>query len=131
MALLEESLALYKELGDRSGVAFTMSNIGHAVLHLLDHHERMMSLREEVEALRSDPLDKRTTAHLLQFLGFAAASEMDFEQMEARLVESLALFRELEDIRGIAVWLPSLGYVSLSRDDSERAAALFEEGLLL
>ena len=131
MALLEEGLTLYKELGDRSGVASAISNLGHAVLHL-GQRERMLSLREEVEELLSEPLDKRTTAHLLQFLGFAALSEMDFEQMESpRLEEALALFRESGDTRGVAICLPSLGMISLSQRDSERAADLFEEGLHL
>jgi predicted ATPase/DNA-binding SARP family transcriptional activator/DNA-binding CsgD family transcriptional regulator len=131
MALLEESLTLYKELGDRSGVAAAISNLGHAVLHL-GERERMLSLREEVEALLPEPLDKRTAAHLLQFLGFAALSEMDFEQMESpRLEEALALFRESGDIRGVAICLPSLGMISLSQGDPERAAALFEESLVL
>ncbi len=130
MALLEEGLALYKELGDRSGVALSISNLGHAVVHHGDR-ERVVSLREEVEALLSEPLDRRVTAHLLLFLGFAAASEGDFEQMIVRQEEALALFRELGDIRNVATCLPSIGMAVLAQGGSERAAALFEEGLLL
>jgi DNA-binding CsgD family transcriptional regulator len=130
MALLEESLALYKELGDRSGMASSMSSLGHAVVHV-GKRERMLSLREEVELLLSGPLDRWETAHLLLFLGLAAGSEDDFEQMRARVEEALALFRGLEDIRGIAMCLPILGYSALALDDPDRAAALFEEGLHL
>jgi predicted ATPase/DNA-binding SARP family transcriptional activator/DNA-binding CsgD family transcriptional regulator len=130
MALLEESLAIYKELKDRSGVASSMSNLGHAVLHL-GQRERMMSLREEVEALLSEPMDKRMTAHLLAFLGFAAASEGDVEQLRVRQEEALALFREVGDIRSIAMCLLTLGWIALPQGDGERAAVLFEEGLLL
>jgi DNA-binding CsgD family transcriptional regulator len=130
MVLLEEGLALYKELGDRSGVASSMSNLGHAMVHV-GNRERMMSLREEVETLLSEPLDRRVRAHLLLFLGLAAASEMDFEQMKVRLEEALALFREVGDIRGVAMCLPILGYNALAQDDPERAATLFEEGLHL
>jgi len=130
MALLEEGLALYKELGDRSGVASSMSNLGHAMVHLRQR-ERMLSLREEAEALLLEPLDKRVRAHLLHFLGFAAASELDLEQMEARLEEALALFRDLGDVRSVAMCLIALGLIPLSQGNSERAAALFEESLLL
>jgi len=130
IALLEESLALYKGLNDRSGVASSMGNLGHAAIHL-GPPERMMSLREEAEALVSEPLDRWVRAHLLVFLGFAAGSELDFEQMKVRLEEGLALFRELGDIRSVAQCLPSIGMVVLAEGDSERAAALFEEGLLL
>jgi tetratricopeptide (TPR) repeat protein len=130
MTLLEESLALYKELGDKSGMAFSISNLGHAVVHV-GNRERMLSLREEVEALLSEPLDRRVRAHLLLFLGLAAASEMDFEQMRVQMEEALALFRELDDIRGVATCGTILGYNALAQDDSERAAVLFEEGLHL
>jgi predicted ATPase/DNA-binding SARP family transcriptional activator/DNA-binding CsgD family transcriptional regulator len=133
MALLEEGLALYKELGDRSGASYAISNLGHAVLHLGDP-ERLISLREEVEALLSEPPeeDRRVRAHLLQFLGFAAYTGGDLAQMGSpQLEEALALFRESGDLRGIATCLPFLGMISLSQRDSQRAAALFEEGLLL
>ena len=129
MVLLEESLALYEELGDRSGMASSMSNLGHAVVHM-GNRERMLSLREEAEALLSEPLDRRETANLLLFLDLSA-SELDFEPMGARIEEALALFRELGDIRGVAECLPILGHNVLARDDPERAAALFEEGLRL
>jgi len=138
MGLLEEGLALYKELGDRSGVAFSMSNLGHAVAHL-GQRERMISLREEVEALLSEPLedqrgtleDKRETAHLLQFLGIAAWGEGVFEQAKVWHEDALALFREVGDVRSVATCLSSIGMMVLAEGDSERAAALFEEGLLL
>ena len=55
------------------------------------HTLQLMSLREEVETLLSEPLDRRVIAHLLQFLAFAAGSEMDLKQMKVRLEEVLAL----------------------------------------
>jgi predicted ATPase/DNA-binding SARP family transcriptional activator/DNA-binding CsgD family transcriptional regulator len=131
MALLEESLALYKELGDLSGAALSISNLGHAIVHSGDR-ARMVLLRDEVEALLSEPLDKRVRAHLLHFLGFAAGVEEDFEQMRVRIEESLALLRELGDVRNIASHLPILGMVVLIHGkDFERASELFEEGLTL
>ena len=33
IAILEEAVALYKELGDLSGTAFALGNLGYAVLH--------------------------------------------------------------------------------------------------
>jgi predicted ATPase/DNA-binding SARP family transcriptional activator/DNA-binding CsgD family transcriptional regulator len=130
MVLLEESLALYKKLGDRSGMASAMSSLGHAVVQL-DNRERMLSLREEAQALLSEPLDRWERAHLLVFMGLATGTEFDFVTMKAQVDEALALFRELEDIRGIATCLPILGYVALAQDDPERAATRFEEGLHL
>jgi predicted ATPase/DNA-binding SARP family transcriptional activator/DNA-binding CsgD family transcriptional regulator len=130
MVLLEESLALYKELGDRSGVASSMSSLGHAVVHV-GNRERMLSLREEAEAMLSEPLDRWESAHLLLFLGLAAGSELDHETMGARTAEALVLFREVEDSWGVAMCLPILGYCRLAQHDPDRAAVLFEEGLHL
>jgi non-specific serine/threonine protein kinase len=131
MGLLEEGLALYKELGDRSGVASAISNLGHAIVHGGDR-ARMVSLRDEVEALLPEPQDKRVRAHLLHFLGFAAQVEEDFEQMKVRLEEALVLLRELGDVRNIATHLSILGMVVLIHHrDFERASKLFEEGLIL
>ncbi|MGH3086497.1 MAG: response regulator [Rubrobacteraceae bacterium] len=130
MALLDESLALYKELGDRSGTAIAISHLGHAVAHLEDH-ERIRTLREEAEALLTEPLDKRGAAHLLLFLGIVAQSERDHEQVIVRMEEALALFREFGDLRGAAMSLTTLGMDALERKDAARAAEAFTEDLRL
>jgi predicted ATPase/DNA-binding SARP family transcriptional activator/DNA-binding CsgD family transcriptional regulator len=129
VALLEESLALSKDLGDKTGMAISISNLGHAVAY--PGHERMRTLREEAEALLREPLDRRAAAYLLLFLGIAAETERDHEQVTLRIEEGLALFRELGDIRGAAMCLTVAGVDALHRGDSGRAAALFEEDLQL
>ena len=47
----------------------------------------------------------------------------------ARHEESLALRRELRDVRGVAASLTNLGNIALDLGDLERAARLYEEGL--
>ena len=130
MAFLEEALDLYKELGDRSGAAHSIGNLGHAVVHFGDL-ERITSLREEVEMLLAGPLEVRARANLLFFLAYAAATEMDFGQMEVWLGEALSLYREAQDARNVATCLASLGMIYLLRGDHDRAAPPFEESLLL
>ncbi|HSK84708.1 MAG TPA: BTAD domain-containing putative transcriptional regulator [Rubrobacter sp.] len=130
IALLEEGLTLSRELEDESGLAFSISNLGHAVAHSGDH-DRLAMLREEADALLREPLDQRARAHLLLFLGVAAMSEGDREQVAARTGEALAMFRELGDIRHVAMSLGVAGVSALEQGDSERAAVLFEEDLRL
>ena len=72
IALLEEGLALFRELGDRRGVATSLVNLGFAALHLGDK-ERATVLRQEVEALQREPLDRFTLAWLTTFLGLSAS----------------------------------------------------------
>jgi non-specific serine/threonine protein kinase len=58
-----------------------------------------------------------------------ALNEGDRERSVALANESLALNRELEDLRGIAMCLTILGVIALERNDPARAAALYEEDL--
>ena len=130
VALLEESLALYKELGDRSGAAMAISHLGHTATHLADR-ERLTELRDDAEALLRGPLDRRTSGHLLLFLGIAAQADRDREQVTVRVEESMALLWEQGDLRGVAQCLTTLGIDALEQSDSERAAEAFEEDLRL
>ena len=70
-ALLEVSLALFKELGDKAGIASALANLGQAA-GLYGDIGRVSALREEAEALRREPLDPRAILKLLQFLGAAS-----------------------------------------------------------
>jgi predicted ATPase/DNA-binding SARP family transcriptional activator/DNA-binding CsgD family transcriptional regulator len=130
IAMLEESLVLFKELGDRAGMATSLTNLGFAVAHSGDSR-RVAAMREEAEALRREPLEKHTLAHLLHFLAMAALDAGDLEQALALPAQSLRLHRELEDIRGTAMSLTALGMITLEADETERAEGFFVEGLKL
>jgi predicted ATPase/DNA-binding SARP family transcriptional activator/DNA-binding CsgD family transcriptional regulator len=130
IAMLEESLALFKELGDKPGMATSLTNLGFAVAHLGDSR-RVAAMREEAEALRREPLDRRTLAHLLHFLTLAALDAGDLEQALCGQRESLTLHRELGDIRGIAISLTALGMTMLKAGEPERAKEFFAESLNL
>jgi predicted ATPase/DNA-binding CsgD family transcriptional regulator len=127
-SLLEEALALFRELGDKRGVATSLVNLGFAALHLGDK-ERADVLRQEVEALRKEPPDRWTLAWLTTFLGLAAFYEGDYERSGALARESLAIYRELGDKRGVSLCHIDLGFIELVRGDHEPAAALLEEAL--
>jgi predicted ATPase/DNA-binding SARP family transcriptional activator/DNA-binding CsgD family transcriptional regulator len=130
IALLEEALALFRELGDRRGVAISIGNLGNALLHRGDM-ERAAVLRQEAEALRGEPLDRWTLAWLTTFLARAALYEGDYERTLALGTESLAIYRELGDKRGIAMCRIGLGLNELVWNNHERAARLLEEALRL
>ena len=128
--MLEESLALFEELRDKTGMATSLTNLGFAVAHLGDSR-RVAALREEAEALRQEPLDRRTLAHLLLFLTMAALDASDLEQALALPAESLALYRQVGDIRGTVMSLTALGMTALKAGESDRAKGLFVENLSL
>jgi non-specific serine/threonine protein kinase len=128
IALLEEALALFRELDDREGVATSLVNLGFAALHLGDR-ERATALRQEVEVLRGEPLERWTLAWLTTFLGLSALYEGDYERSGALSTESLAIYRELGDKRGVSLCHIDLGFIELVRGDHEPAATLLEESL--
>ncbi len=130
-ALLEESLALLKELGDKAGAAASLSSLGHAMLYRQGDAGRLSELREEAEALRREPLGRPATVQLLSFLALAALNEGDYERAAALTGENLALHRELGNIRGVVMHLTILGMIALLRGDHEQANALLEEDLRL
>ena len=128
IAMLEESLALSRELGDKSGAAVSLSSLGFAMAHLGDS-QRVAAMREEAEALRRESLDQRTLAHLLHFLTMAALDAGDLEQALALSAESLALYRQVGDIQGIVISLTALGMTTLEAGERERAKGFFVENL--
>jgi predicted ATPase/DNA-binding CsgD family transcriptional regulator len=130
VAMLEEGLASFKKLEDKSSVAALLADLGVALAHRCDH-ERVTALQRDAEALLPELPDRPTIALVLNFLGMAAMVDGDRDRAVARFEESLNLYRELGDTRGIAVNLISLGMTELSRNSCDRAEALLKEVLRL
>ncbi len=124
---LEHAVALQEELGDASGAAVALGNLGYAVLHG-GYHERVPAFVREGEAMMAGDLDDHARAFLRIVLACAAIEEGDLESAAAQLEDSLALCRELGDLRDASMALFILGSVELTRNDLERAAALLQEG---
>jgi predicted ATPase/DNA-binding CsgD family transcriptional regulator len=126
--MLTEARDLYTEIGDQPGMLATVHNLGHALAHHADP-ETAAVVKAEVETLLADSGDRAVAAHLAHFLGLVAVAEKDLDEMRLRLKEALAIYRELEDTRNVALCLPALGIFTLVFGDFEEAEKLFEEGL--
>jgi predicted ATPase/DNA-binding SARP family transcriptional activator len=68
-------------------------------------------------------------AQALRAAGVLALELNDYEQAEPCLRESLALYRQLGDLRGAAATLNSLGAMAFSREQYGSALSLLEESL--
>ncbi|MCA1718588.1 MAG: LuxR C-terminal-related transcriptional regulator [Actinobacteria bacterium] len=131
IAMLEEALALFKELGDQSGQAISINYLAHTT-GVLANLGRITTLREEAEALLEEPLEDRwAAAHLHLTVGMMAIVGEDYEQVVVRIEEALALFREAGDVRTCAQCLTIMGIGAVGRGDAGRAARAFEETLRL
>jgi tetratricopeptide (TPR) repeat protein len=128
IALLEESFAASKQLGNRHRIVASLWGLGNSLLQIDGDRERVDALCEEAEALRSESLDPpQAEAPLLLFLGFAELDRGNPDRMVELLEESLSMFQELGDLRGIGMCLTVMGQVALDDGNVERAASMSED----
>jgi predicted ATPase/transcriptional regulator with XRE-family HTH domain len=79
----------------------------------------------------SDAVPLQVRARACTTLGTLAWARSDYAMAEAQHAQALALYRTLDDRRGMARALVNLGAVATYQGDEERARALCEESLAL
>jgi predicted ATPase/class 3 adenylate cyclase len=130
VALLQDSLGLWRELGNRAGVATSLHNLSRVRFYQGDH-ERAVRLCEESLALHRELGDKRGVALSLNTLGVIARNRGNPTAARALLEESLGLFRVLGDPWGIGQLLNNLARVARDLGDWVWTAELCAESLAL
>jgi tetratricopeptide (TPR) repeat protein len=128
IALAETSLALYRRLGDKQGIASALSALG-GMASLQGDTARAMALDEECLRLQRELGNTRGLAIALGNLGTTMRALGDDARAETLFSESLSLFRQLGDQMAIATRLYSLATVAQKLGDYARASALYEESL--
>jgi predicted ATPase/DNA-binding CsgD family transcriptional regulator len=130
-SLLQESLALYRELEDQPGIAFALSMLG-SVAWTKGHMVAARTLTEEALAISRQVDDMERAANSLFILGLLSSSQGEYARARALFEESLALQRKLQNKRGIAHTLSQLAQVlNVSQDNQARVPSLLEECLAL
>ncbi len=129
-ALFEESLALFREVGDKWGQAMSLGNLGF-LAYLQADHAQARSLYEESLSIFRQVGDKWLIADALNVLGEVARCQDDYERAAELYEESLSLHRALGSKRGIAALLHNVGCVALYHHDRQQAAAYFTESLAM
>jgi predicted ATPase len=129
-ALYEESLAIRRELGDRSGIAGSLGNLGNVAVNQGDH-SAARALQEQSLAIYRELGDRFGTANTLNNLGVVALNQGDYPAARALHEESLAISRELGNRHSIALSLSNVGHVALDQGDYPAARALLEESLAI
>ena len=128
VALLANSLALWRDLGDARGVAGALLLLGFAELNQGDR-ERAVRLLEEAAARFEALGDRNGVAMARLELGNAAVEGGNGVQGEALLEEALALFRQVGNHYGVAGTLIMLAWAAEDRGDPKGAAARYRESL--
>jgi tetratricopeptide (TPR) repeat protein len=129
-ACFEQSLALYRALGDRSGVALSLHRVAIMVERQGDY-ARATLLQEESLALCREVGDREGIATALDQLAWVAYLRGDYKRATALYEESMALHREAGTLSGVAYCLNGLACVAEREGEYARAAAIQEEALAL
>jgi predicted ATPase/class 3 adenylate cyclase/transcriptional regulator with XRE-family HTH domain len=129
-AMYEESLAIFRELGDKKGIAQSLDGLGIIAYDQGDHVSGRSQMEESL-AIRRELGDKKGIAQSLNNLGNAAQYQGDYASARSLQEESLAIERELGNKRGIAYSLNNLGSVAYLQGDYATARSLLEESLAI
>jgi predicted ATPase/DNA-binding CsgD family transcriptional regulator len=126
--LLDESAALFRELGDRRGVAYALGSA--AVLAITqERYERGIVYSEEAADLFLEVGDKWGAAPMLGCSAVGWLNLGDHGRAKSLAERGLALCREMGDKHGTSIALSTLAGVAQAERDYERARDLFEERL--
>ena len=127
IAALEEAVAIYRELGDETGAAFALANLGQAAVHG-GYHERLPAFERGGGELLEEGLEGPPRAYLLVILGMAAQGADNLDTAASRVEAGLALCREFGLLREASMSHFILGNVELDRGHLDRGVALLREG---
>ena len=110
--LAEESIALWRQLDNPSGLATALLHKGWAAL-AMDDHGLAKSLFEQGLQLLSPTGDKWLRGQLLLYLAAAAGFTSDFEQMRSFYTQSRELFEQVGDKISVADLLKDQGGITI------------------
>ena len=130
-AYLNESLAMFRQLGNQRGIYETLGSLGQRAFQLGNFATAGPLLEEAIQLARQAG-DKQNLAGLIMLSGCKNWYEGKIDQQtENTYYESLALFVELRDKLGIMMLLHNLGKFALFRKEHERARELVAKCLSL
>jgi predicted ATPase/class 3 adenylate cyclase len=126
--LHEKSLALFREVDDRLGIARELSTLGE-IRWILGDPKAAVEFNQESLALHDQIGNREGVAASLEQLGIVARDHGDYEQARDLLEESLKIQREGGDASKIASCLNNLAGVAYLLCQYQQATELFEEAL--
>lgn len=130
IALVEEALALYRDLGDTKGLATAILNVGILALGNGDYAQAIAYFEESLP-LCAQVNYTHGAALSLSSMGKAALNLGQYERAQALGIESIAMARASGDSRNIAGSLTDLGVTLFMRGEHAQALPYFEESLAI
>jgi non-specific serine/threonine protein kinase len=128
--LLEESLTIFRERGDKQDIALCLTHLGFTAYEQGDYALARSLLEESLAILREEG-SQRFIADCLDYLGLVAYEQGDYAEARSLFEESLTVSRDGGNKWGIALCVSGLGLVAYEQDDYAEARSLFEESLTI
>jgi predicted ATPase/DNA-binding CsgD family transcriptional regulator len=129
-SLAVESLRLFRELNDKLGSAYALSNAGFAA-NGQGQHRRAVTLIEKSVDLFLEEGEDWGAAIELGFLAVSWRDQGDHGRAKSLAERGLALSRQVGERQAISAALYTLATLAQAERDQERARDLLEEGLEL
>ena len=126
--LIEDSLGLFRRLGDKEGIMRAQSSAGIVALGQ-GQQERGIALLEEATALALEIGDAWSASLLLGFATAVPLGRGDLARARQLAERGLSLAREAGAREGASVALHALATVARAEGDDDHAGGLLEEGL--
>ncbi len=123
----EESLTLYRQTGNRAGMAQTLNNLANVLCDLLADYDRAQPLYAESLALARQIDDRFGIARALINQGAVAQEVGNYTEAQQLYRQSLEVYRELEYRHGQSAALNYLGQVAALRGDHDAAKAFLQQ----
>jgi tetratricopeptide (TPR) repeat protein len=120
---------IYREVGDTSGVAGALAELGRICLVTGGDPEEIRRLLEESLSLSKASGQPFDVDRPLGYLGELAMTQRDDEQARRHIEASLAAFRQEGDLWGVNWCRINLGFLDLLAGDRPHARAHLEESL--
>lgn len=127
-AYLDESIALYRTLGDRNGEATSLAKRGFIAAFQNDP-ALVDTYREALAPFAHGLEDPAVAGTVLVFLGLAAVIQGDIERCLLLNEEALSIYRRLDDMNGMTWCLTNAGLMYMVKGDRRAATAMLQEDL--
>jgi predicted ATPase len=126
--LFEQALALFRELGDKLGIAITTGSLGHLTALRREYTQARQLLTESL-ALHQELGNDVSIALVYNFLGQIPLSQGDNDSAAGLFSTGLDAARRVPDRFPLLISLYDLALASQAREDLAAAAELLREGL--
>ena len=130
LAMHEESVAIYRELGDRPGIGLALFGLGR-VAHEQGKAAAARELLEQSLTIARELKDETAIGLRVTSLAHAALAASDLVRARALFDEGLTRWRRLGGRQGVAYALSGLGDVLRAEGDAAAARPLYEEALAI